>query len=93
MGKQLEIESLEALIQSVNKYRESLVQHTKTLKNASSICDQAMGSDEISSKYIQRLDVAIEKLDDTAILVAKVAAALIEDLKVAKEVAESAGEN
>lgn len=92
MGKQLEIESLEGLITAVNKYRELLMQHTKTLNNACNICDQAMGQDAISAKYIERLEEAIKKLDSTASLAANVAEALMDDLRRAQEIAESAGE-
>ena len=91
MQKQLDTESLEKLVVSVNQYQEELENNIKTLRNAANVCDQAMGKDQISGNYINQLNEAIQKLDGTLQIVERVSESLKKDLKEAHEIAASSG--
>lgn len=83
MANHLKVESLEKLIKATVEYEEELEKNRKILVNAANACDQAMGSDEISSKYIQLLDEYIEELGNTIIKVERVIDSLNEDRALA----------
>jgi len=88
MGNQLDVESLNTLIQAIQKYKEELELNKKILLNAADVCDQAMGSDDIAKKHIARLHEALLELDKTVQLSEDVAAALIADRNLAISVLE-----
>lgn len=76
MGQTLEIESLETLINAVNKYQDDLQTNYQILANAANVCDAAMGSDAIAQKHIANLNNALLQLSKTTKIVAQVAAEL-----------------
>lgn len=88
MANQLEIESLNTLIEAVQKYKEQLDINKKILLNAADVCDQAMGSDDIAKKHIARLNEALLELDKTVQLSEDVIEALIADREMAIDVYE-----
>ncbi len=85
MSQVMNTESLGRLIEEVKKYKTTLNNNIRILENASNACDQAMGSDEISKKYISELDTAIVQLKEAEKLVEEV----IKELKKDKEEAEN----
>ena len=88
MPEQLEIESLDLLIQAVQEYQVELETNKQILMNAANVCDAAMGSDAIAKKHIARLNDTLEELKKTSQIAANVAAALIEDRRRAIDVIE-----
>jgi len=88
MGNQLDVESLNTLIQAIQKYKEELELNKKILLNAADVCDQASGSDDKAKKHIARLHEALLELDKTVQLSEDVAAALIADRNLAISVLE-----
>lgn len=88
MGKQLDIESLDALIKAVQNYQVSLDTNRQILTNAANVCDQAMGSDEIAKKHIHKLNEALQELKKTSQMAADVAEQLLEDRRRAMKVLE-----
>ena len=88
MPEQLEIESLDLLIQAVQEYQVELETNKQILMNAANVCDAAMGSDAIAQKHIARLNDTLEELKKTSQIAANVAAALIEDRRRAIDVIE-----
>lgn len=79
MNEQLDIESLDILIQAVDAYQAELETNRLILTNAANVCDAAMGSDAIAQKHIGRLYETLEELAKTAQIAANVAEALRED--------------
>lgn len=83
---QLETQELEALIGQVQEYQNKLNDNKIIMQNAANICDQAMGSDDISKKYIKKLNDAIKKLDEAIKTTVDVMKALSADLHNAEGV-------
>lgn len=50
------------LIACMTIYCNDLNDNIKVLNEAANVCDQAMGSDDISKKYIQQLRESIDKM-------------------------------
>lgn len=75
----MELDALDRLINAVAEYVESLKTNIGVLNEAADVCDQAMGSDDISQKYIGQLDQAVEELDKTKRIAENVVYALQED--------------
>lgn len=90
MAKQgaLDVEALQLLIKAVEEYQEKVVKHYQVIQNAANLCDQAMGSDAISKKQINRLNEAANELIATAERAKQMAEKLIEDHKQAQRVYE-----
>lgn len=84
----LDIESLQLLIKAVGEYQEKVVKHYQVIQNAANLCDQAMGSDAISKKQIERLNEAASELITTAERAKQMAEQLMEDRKRAQRVYE-----
>ena len=63
MNEQLDIESLDILIQAVDAYQAELETNRLILTNAANVCDAAMGSDAIAQKHIGRLYETLEELE------------------------------
>ena len=76
MSRYVEIESLETLINAINKYQADLQTNYRILVNAANVCDAAMGSDAIAQKHISNLNNALQQLSKTADIAAQVAAKL-----------------
>ena len=79
MTSHLEIEALETLINAVYHYQEELQTNRQILLNAASVCDAAMGNDDIAKKYIARLNESLVELQKTSQLAADISEALIRD--------------
>lgn len=84
--KTLDTESLQLLIKAVSEYQEKVVKHYQVIQNAANLCDQAMGSDAISKKQIDRLNEAANELIITANRAKQMAEELIKDYKQAQEI-------
>ena len=89
MGKALDIDALQRLINAVSKYEGELSTNRAIMSNAANLCSQAMGNDVLSQKHIQKLNDAIKSLDAAIDKAGSVLAALQYDLAMAKEVADS----
>lgn len=83
-----ETESMDILINAVQKYQEELQTNKLILQEAADVCDVAMGSDDIVKKHISRLEEALTELDKTSQIVEAVAKALLEDKRHAIDVNE-----
>lgn len=88
MKNYTETESLDILINAVQKYQEDLAENQQILINAANVCDVAMGNDEIVKKHIARLNETLEELNKTSRIAADVAKALLEDKRKALDVYE-----
>lgn len=55
-------ESLRTMIKAIKDYKNSLEGNIKVLQNAARTCDVAMGSDDLSKKHIESLEVSIKSL-------------------------------
>ncbi len=84
--KQLDIDSLQLLIKAVTNYQEKIVGHYQMIQNAANLCDQAMGSDAISRKQIEKLNEAANELIKTSEKAKQMAEELIADYKSAQEI-------
>ena len=73
----LDSESITMLIKAVRNYIGELNESKKLLMNAAEVCDAAMGSDDLSKKYITQLSESLKEIDEVAI----VAADIIEQLE------------
>lgn len=89
MADILEIDALNELIRAVENYKEELIRNKTLLRNAASICDQAMGSDDIAKKHIAKLEEALMELDHAEHVAQMVAESLITDRNKAIELYES----
>ena len=69
-------ESVEKLIKAVNDYEDRLSENMQTLMNAASLCEQAMGNDDVVKKKVARLQEALVLLSKTASLAESTAVAL-----------------
>lgn len=87
-GKALDTESLQLLIKAVEEYQEKVVKHYQVIQNAANLCDQAMGSDAISKKQIDRLNEAANELIITANRAKQMAEELIADYNQALQIGE-----
>lgn len=56
------LEEIDKLKKIVADYADKLNQQIGALEEASDVCDQAMGSDDLSKKYIAKLDNSIGEL-------------------------------
>ena len=88
---QLDIEALDKLIKAINDYQDELDKNYRILENAANACDEAMGNDSTSRKYIARLNEALEKIKKTSDLTQDVAKALVEEKRRAIDVLEDEG--
>ena len=84
--KQLDIDSLQLLIKAVTNYQEKIVGNYQMIQNAANLCDQAMGSDAISRKQIEKLNEAANELIKTSEKAKQMAEELIADYKSAQEI-------
>lgn len=79
--KALDTEALALLINAVADYHDKLMKHYKVIQNAANLCDQAMGSDALSKKQINKLYETTNELLITSDRAREMAEKLLEERK------------
>lgn len=59
----IDTDAVRALISAVTEYQTAIYEQKEFLLNAADVCDQAMGSDPISKRKIDKLKVALGTID------------------------------
>lgn len=88
-NEHLETDALDTLIKALEEYQENLATNRQMLQNAANVCDQAMGSDDIAKKNIQRLEDALVELTKTSEIAREVAEALVNEKDHAEDIANT----
>lgn len=78
---QVDTLAYEQLIKAVNEYQEKVMNHYRVIQNAANLCDQAMGSDDLSKKQIAKLNEAAAELLRTADKARSMAERLVDDYR------------
>lgn len=84
--KALDTEALALLINAVADYHDKLMKHYKVIQNAANLCDQAMGSDALSKKQINKLYETTNELLITSDRAREMAEKLLEEGKKAQDI-------
>ncbi len=82
----LDTEALAQLINAVADYHDKLIGHYKVIQNAANLCDQAMGSDDLSKKQINKLYETTNELLITSDKAKEMAEKLLEEGRKAQEI-------
>lgn len=70
-------EDLQALLKAINEYRGDLEKNFIILRNAANVCDDTMGSDDLSKRHIANLEEALKELNKAAQIAEEAAQAVI----------------
>lgn len=84
--KALDTEALALLINAVADYHDKLMKHYKVIQNAANLCDQAMGSDALSKKQINKLYETTNELLITSDRAREMVEKLLEEGKKAQDI-------
>ena len=76
-----EKDELENFVRMLEKYKETLGRSKIILLNAANVCDQAMGSDDISKRHIAALLESLSHLDEGVLCVEEI----IEQLRIKQQ--------
>lgn len=77
----IQYDELENFVRMLEKYKETLGSSKIILLNAANVCDQAMGSDDISKRHIAALLESLSHLDEGVLCVEEI----IEQLRIKQQ--------
>ncbi len=77
----IQYDELENFVRMLEKYKETLGRSKIILLNAANVCDQAMGSDDISKRHIAALLESLSHLDEGVLCVEEI----IEQLRIKQQ--------
>ena len=79
MKENANIEDINKLINAFTEYRNELYDYGNILVNAATVCEVAMGSDDVIRKYIDRLKVCLASLEKTMKVAENIAEVITND--------------
>lgn len=60
-GEQAKLEKYDELILALNKFNQDILQSAENLSTSGRVCTSAMGSDQLSSNSVAKLNEAVKK--------------------------------